>query len=183
MHLLQNAIDPETDAKLLVQRFEMNIACASAVRLDQQHGDKTDNWRVGFIDCGRFRAITNFQSEIDVVSDFFLQDVGCFVRRPVVFDQCITNFLGTGAYQFQLALQEKTQAVDRIDIQWITDRHYETGVAEGDRDHFEAARVFASDLIDDLRRNHHGRDVDPIHVRLRCERARDLHVRDNSVVD
>ena len=25
--------------------------------------------------------------------------------------------------------------------------------------------------------------IDPIHVRLRCERARDVHVGDNSVVD
>jgi hypothetical protein len=109
--------------------------------------------------------------------------ISCFVGSPVVFDQCFTNFPGTGAHQFQLALQKKTEAIDCIDVEWIANRHHQAGLAESDRDDLETTCVFAPDLIDDLRRNHHGRDVDPIHVRLRCEHARDLHVGDNSVVD
>ena len=80
-------------------------------------------------------------------------------------------------------MQEKTEAIDGVDVEWIANRHHQAGLAESDRDHLETARVFAPDLIDDLWRNHHGRDIDPIHVRLRCERARDVHVGDNSVVD
>jgi len=38
-------------------------------------------------------------------------------------------------------------------------------------------------LIDDLWRNHHRGDVNPIHVRLRRERARDFHVGEDPVVD
>ena len=86
---------------------------------------------------GRFPAIANFQSEIDVFADFFLQDIGCFVGSPVVFDQCFTNFLGTGAHQFQLALQKKTEAIDRIDVEWIANRHHQAGLAESDRDDLE----------------------------------------------
>ena len=32
-------------------------------------------------------------------------------------------------------------------------------------------------------RNYHGRDIDPIHVRLCCQRARDVDIGDNSVID
>ncbi len=34
-----------------------------------------------------------------------------------------------------------------------------------------------------LRRNHHGRDIDPVHLRLRGQRARDVHLGHNSVID
>ena len=161
----------------------MNVARSRAMRLDQQHRDQPDNRRIRFISGNRFRAIANFQSEIDVFADSFLQDVRCFVGRPVIFDQCLANFLGTGAHQFQLALQKKTQAIDRIDVERIADRDHQAGLAESDRNYFETTRVFAADLADDLRRNHHGRDINPIHVCLRCKRARDVHVGDNSVID
>ena len=46
-----------------------------------------------------------------------------------------------------------------------------------------AARFFRADLIDDLRRNHNGGNIDPIHVRLRGGRARDIRVGNDSVVD
>src|SRR5256885_665355 len=51
------------------------------------------------------------------------------------------------------------------------------------RDFFETACVFAPDLVDDLWRNNDRGDVDPIHVCLRSERARDIHLRQISVVD
>ena len=34
LHFLQDAVDPEPDAKFLVERFEMNIARPGAMRLD-----------------------------------------------------------------------------------------------------------------------------------------------------
>ena len=64
----------------------MDIARASPVRLDQQHGYEPDNRRVCFIDCHRFRAIAKFQTQIDVFSNFFLQDVRRFVGGAVVLD-------------------------------------------------------------------------------------------------
>src|SRR6185437_2203304 len=48
---------------------------------------------------------------------------------------------------------------------------------------FEPPRVFAPDLLDDLRRNNHRGDVDPIHVRLRSEGARDVRLRQVTVVN
>ena len=86
LHFLQHAVNPKSDAKFFVQRFEMNIARASAVRLDQQHGYEPDNRRICFIDCGSFCAIAKFQTQIDVFPNFFLEDVRRFVGRAVVFD-------------------------------------------------------------------------------------------------
>ena len=161
----------------------MNIARAGTVRLDQQHGYEPDNRRICFIKRRRFRAIAKLQTEIDVFSNFFLNDVRCFVGRSVVFDQRFANFPGARANQFQLALQEKTQAVHRVDVERVAHCDHQPGLAESDRDHFEAARIFSPDLVNDLRRNDHGRDVDPIHLRLRSERARDVHLGHRAVVD
>src|SRR5262249_15647238 len=121
----------------------MNITGACTVRLDQQHGNQPDNWRSGVIDYSCCCTIANFQSEIDVLADFFLQSVCCFIGCSVVLDQCIANFLGASAYQFQFALQEKTEAVNRVDVEWVADRDHQASLAESDWDHFETARVFA----------------------------------------
>jgi hypothetical protein len=86
LHFLQHAINPKPNAEFFIQRFQMNIACAGTVCLDQQHGHEADNWRIGFIDCGRFGAIAKFQTQIDVFSNFFLQDIRCFIGRAVVFN-------------------------------------------------------------------------------------------------
>src|SRR5206468_9429297 len=127
------------------------------------------------------RTVANFQTKIDVFSDFLLQDVCGFIGRAVIFDQCLANFIWARANELQLALEQKTETVDRIDVEWIAYRHNQPGLTKSDRNHFETARLFASNLIDDLWRNHDGGDVDPIHVRLRGERARDVHVGHDSV--
>jgi len=45
-----------------------------------------------------------------------LFDVRRFIGGAVVFDQRFADFLRTRANKFQLALQEKTQTVDGIDV-------------------------------------------------------------------
>ena len=49
------------------------------------------------------------------------------------------------------------------------------------RNDLEPARVFRADLLDHFRRNEPRREIDPVHVRLRGERARDVRFRDNAV--
>ena len=64
----------------------MNIARAGTVRLDQQHGYQPDNRGICFIDCGSFGAVAKFQIQINVFSNFFLQDIRRFIGRALVFD-------------------------------------------------------------------------------------------------
>jgi len=80
-------------------------------------------------------------------------------------------------------LQKETEAVDRVDVDRVAHCHDQPGFAKSHRNYFETARVFAPDLVDDLWRNNDRGDVDPIHVRLRSERARDIHLRQISVVN
>jgi hypothetical protein len=78
-----------------------------------------------------------FQSKIDIFAEFFLQDVGCFIGRSVVFDQRFANFWGLVHTSSNSRCRRKLEAVDRIDVEWITDRHYQAGLAESDRDHLK----------------------------------------------
>ncbi len=112
-----------------------------------------------------------------------MQDVRRFIGGAVIFDQRFANFFRTRANQLQLALQEKTQTVDGIDVERVTHCDHKAALAERDRDYFEAPRIFAPDFVYHLWWNDHRRDVDPIHVCLRSERARDVHVGQTSVVD
>src|SRR5262249_13206055 len=82
-----------------------------------------------------------------------------------------------------LALQEKTKAVDRIDIEWVAYCDHQPALAKGHWDYFETPRVFAPDLVNDVWRNDHRGDVNPIHVRLCSQRARDVHLGQSSVAD
>jgi hypothetical protein len=63
----------------------------------------------------------------------------------------------TGADQLDLALQQKAQAIDRVDIERIAHRHDQAALPETDGDDFEASRVFRADLVNHLRRNGLGR--------------------------
>ena len=56
-------------------------------------------------------------------------------------------------------------------------------LTEADRNDFEAARIFAADLFDDIRRDGHGREIDPIHVRLRGEAAGNIGFGNDAVLD
>ena len=80
-------------------------------------------------------------------------------------------------------MEQETQAVRRIDVERVVHCDHQSTLAESDRNHFEAPRIFAPDLVDDSRRNDHGRDIDPVHLRLRGQRARDVHLGHNSVID
>ena len=115
------------------------------MRLDQKHRDHANDRRIGFIaprSLPRLRRspVRDRRRRRFVV----LQDVGRFVGGAVIFDQRLANFLRTGADQLDLALQQKTEAVDRVDIERIADGDDQAGLAEADRDDFEAARVFAA---------------------------------------
>ena len=112
-----------------------------------------------------------------------MQDVRGFVGRAIIFDQRFTDFLWARANEFQLTLEQKIETINRIDVEWIAYRHNQSGFTKSDWNHFKTARFLASDLIDDLWRNHNRGNVDPIHVGLRGERARDVHVGNGSVVD
>ena len=154
----------------------MNITRTESMGLDQQHGDQTNDRCIRFISFNRLGAVSNFQAKIDIFSDFFSQHFGSFIGRSVIFDQRFANFLWAGANDFQFALKEETQAVDRVDIEGIPHGNHQSGLTKTNRNHFEAARLLRADLFNDLRRDHHRGDVDPIHVRLRCQRARDVRV-------
>ncbi len=110
-----------------------------------------------------------------------LQDVGGFVGGAIVFDECLANFLRAAADQLDLALQEKAKAVDRVDIERIADRDDQSAVAEADRDDLETACIFARDLFDHVRWNGLGRKIDPVHLRLCGEGARDVGRGDHAV--
>ena len=114
---------------------------------------------------------------------FFPQNIGRFVRSAVIFDQRLAEFFRAGADQLDLALKQKTQTVDGVEIERIANRDDQSVLTAGDRNNFEPARVFAADLIDDFRRNNHRREVDPVHVRLGRKRARDVHLRQSAVVN
>src|SRR2546430_172329 len=99
-------------------------------------------------------------------------------RRPigffccaVIFDQRFPNFFEACANQLELALEQKAQAIDRVDVEWIAYGYDQTGFAKSDWNDFEPPRVFSADLFDNRRRNHHRGEIDPVHVRLRRERT------------
>ncbi len=181
LHFLEDAIDAKAHAEFFVERLEMNVARAEAMRLDQEHGDEADDRRVGFVAGIELSALRDLHSEIGVVAQPSLQDVGSFVGGAVVFDECLANFLRAAADELDLALQEKAEAVDGVDIERIADRDDQAAVAEADRDDLEAACIFARDLLDHVRGNGFGRKIDPVHLRLRRERARDIGRGDHAV--
>ena len=156
LHFLHYAVDPKTDAKFLIHRFEVNIARAQAVGLDQQHRDHPNDGSICFIACNWFRAVADFETKIDICPDFFLQHVRGFVGRAVVLDKRLANFLRTGADQFELALKQKTQTVDGIDIERVAHRNNESRFTESHGNHLEPPRFFRANLFDSLRRNDHG---------------------------
>ena len=45
-HVIQNAVDAETDAKIFFVRLDVNVRCAAAKRVDQQNIDEANDRRV-----------------------------------------------------------------------------------------------------------------------------------------
>ena len=161
----------------------MNVADAGAMRFDDQHRDHSNDRRIRFVDFADRGAVTDLQAKIDIFAELLFDDIGCLVCGAVVFNERLANFLWARANEFELALKEKTQAVDGLDIERIAHRDDQSGFAERDGDHFEASRILGTDLFDDRWRNYHGRQVDPIHVRLRRERTRDVGLSDYAVLN
>ncbi len=92
-------------------------------------------------------ALHDLQAEIHVMPDLLRQDVGSLVGRAVVFDQRLANFLRAGADQLDLALQQKAQAIDRIDIERVAHGDDQSGLAEADRDNLEPSRILRANLV------------------------------------
>ena len=111
------------------------------------------------------------------------ENIGRFIRRAVIFDERLPDFFRTRANQFDLALEEKAQAVNRVDIKRVAHRDDQSARAVADGDDLESARIFGANLVDHVRRHDFGRQIDPIHVRLRGETARDFDVRNDPVLD
>src|SRR3984893_2889623 len=146
LHFLQHAVDAKTDTEFLVERLEMNVTRAYAMRFGQQHRYHADNGRIRFIAFRRGRAVADFQIEIDIFADFLLKDVGGFVGGAVVLDERLADFFRACANELDLALQKKTQAVNRVDVERITHGHDQPGLAKRHRNDFEPARVSGADL-------------------------------------
>ena len=96
------------------------------------------------------------------------------IRGPVIFDERFANFFRARADQFDLAFQEKGEAVDAVEIERISGRDDETVLVPRDRDHLKAARVGGLNLGDHLLRDNEIGKIDPLHVRLGGEAARDI---------
>src|SRR5437762_4304443 len=146
LHFLQHTVDAKTNAELLVERLEMNIARTQLMRFDDQHRNQPDDGRVRFIDRDGLGAIADLEAEIDFITNLMLQDVSRFLGRAVVFDQGLANFLRRRTNQLEVALEQKIEAVDGIDIKGITDSEDQATFAKGHGDDFEAARVCRADL-------------------------------------
>src|SRR5207237_3399929 len=69
LHFLENAVDAKTNAKLFVERLEMNIARAELVRFDDQHRDQSYDGRVRFIGRDGFGAIADLEAKIDFITN------------------------------------------------------------------------------------------------------------------
>ena len=124
-----------------------------------------------------------FQAKIEIWAEFLLKDIRGFVGSAIVFDERVADSCRTGANQFDLALQKKTQAVDCVYIKRITHRHDQSGFTKGHRNDFETTRVFGANLLDHRGRNDHHGNVDPIHMRLTGERARHIRLRNDAVLN
>src|SRR2546426_2680694 len=72
-----------SDAEFFVQRFEMNIARASAVRFDQQHGYEPDNRRICFIECGSFCAIDRKSTRLNSSHLVISYAVFCLKKKKI----------------------------------------------------------------------------------------------------
>ena len=100
----------------------MNIAGSEPVRFDDQHRHHPNDRRVRLIALRNFASLSDFELEIDIFANLFPEYVRRFISRPVILNQRLFDFLGAAANQLDLALQQKTEAVDRIDIERIAHR-------------------------------------------------------------
>ena len=171
LHFLKDAIDSKPDAKFLVERLEVNITGAKPMRFDEEHRDHANDRRVFVGVTAAVAAFHDLEAEIHVLAGLLHQDVGRLIGRAIVFDQGLSDFLRARADQFDLALQQEAQAIDRVDVERVPNRHDQSGFAEADRNDFEPPRIRRVNLADHLRWDERRRKIDPIHLSLRGEIA------------
>src|SRR5947207_10811263 len=91
------------------------------------------------------------------------------------------DFFAACTDEFELALQEEAEAVDRVDIEWIAYRYDQAALPVADGDHFETARISRADLVDYVGRDELGGEIDPIHLGVGSQAARNVRVRNNAL--
>ena len=154
----------------------MNIAGAQTVRFDEEHGDQANDRSVGLIRPANGLAVRDLYAEIRV-ADLLRGHAGCLAGFAVVFEQGLSDFFRTRADQFDFALQQETQTVDRIYVERIADRNDQSGFTEPDRDDFESPSILRSNLSDHLRRNNLRRKIHPLRTCLLGKMARHVGFR------
>ena len=85
-----------------------------------------------------------------------------FAIAAIIFGERLPDFFRARANQLDLALKQKAQTIDRVDIERITDCDDQSALAEPDRNDFETVRVFRPNLMNHFRRNDLGRKIDAI---------------------
>src|SRR5207237_7435416 len=83
----------------------------------------------------------------------------------------------------EVALEKKIEAVDGIDIKWIADGEDQTTFAKGHGNDLEASRVRRANLRNDFGRNNDPGEIDPVHLRLGREGARNVVGRNNPITN
>jgi len=73
LHFLEDAVDSEPDTEFFVERLEMNIARAGAMRFDDQHRHHANDRGIGFIAFGDGSAVAELEAKIDTFANFSLR--------------------------------------------------------------------------------------------------------------
>jgi len=80
-------------------------------------------------------------------------------------------------------LEKKIEAIDGIDIKGIADGKDQATFAKGHGNDFEAARVRRANLRNDFGRDDNRGKIDPVHLGLGREGARNVIRRNNSITN
>jgi hypothetical protein len=103
LHLVEHAIDPETDPETFLERLEVDVARADFVRFDEEERDEPDDRRVAAIAFRKFGPFGDIDFLQRRVADLLAQDVDGFLRTAVILDQAPAEFSPGGADQLDLA--------------------------------------------------------------------------------
>ncbi len=145
VHFLEHAVNAIADPQPFLKRLNMDIAGTVAVRFHDQKPDQLDDRSIGII----FRLVAGNQAlrgrprelDIDVAFSDFLQHVlDGFVCRSIVTIQRGRDLVFWRHNRFDIHFQDVAQAVDRINVERITDRHRQNAIVFIDRNNLVAAR-------------------------------------------
>lgn len=93
----------------------------------------------------------------------------------------MTDFLRGRANELDLASQQEAEAVDTVEVERVAGCDDETVLVARDRDHLEPARILRLDFIDHFLRHDHIGEVDPVHLGLGGDGARNVVGRDEAL--